>query len=180
MVDNDKRSGRFKPPGGQTGVNWDDANARSHRPRVLNVFGGREEIILALGGDQASDTGQDADSYRFSDRIVMSPFTAKRLLITLNHIISDYESKYGSLDLKSPPSIAPGEDSPPPAGASRSRISDQKNGLSASTCKRSKRRSRSGAVFQGFRQDAFRQSIFAGKQQEGHWTRTRGENTGCL
>jgi hypothetical protein len=84
---------------GQTRIVWDDANMRSVYANVANVAGGREEIVLLFGLNQAWHAGQKEVKVQLSDRIVMSPFAAKRLSILLNNVLADYEAKYGKLDI---------------------------------------------------------------------------------
>ena len=84
---------------GQTKILWDDANMRSVYANVANVAGGREEIVLLFGVNQAWHAGQKEVKVQLSDRIVMSPFAAKRLAILLNNVLNDYENKFGKLDL---------------------------------------------------------------------------------
>ena len=84
---------------GQTKILWDDTNMRSSYANVANVAGGREEIVLLFGLNQAWHAGQKEVKVQLSDRIVMSPFAAKRLAILLNNVLGDYENKFGKLDL---------------------------------------------------------------------------------
>ncbi len=84
---------------GQTRILWDDANMRSVYANVANVAGGREEIVLLFGLNQAWHAGQKEVKVQLSDRIVMSPFAAKRLALLLNNVLSDYEAKFGKLDI---------------------------------------------------------------------------------
>ena len=84
---------------GQTKILWDDANMRSVYANVANVAGGREEIVLLFGLNQAWHAGQKEVKVQLSDRIVMSPFAAKRLALLLNNVLNDYENKFGKLDL---------------------------------------------------------------------------------
>jgi hypothetical protein len=84
---------------GQTRIVWDDANMRSVYANVANVAGGREEIVLLFGLNQAWHAGQKEVKVQLSDRIVMSPFAAKRLSILLNNVLADYEAKFGKLDI---------------------------------------------------------------------------------
>ncbi|HVO84316.1 MAG TPA: DUF3467 domain-containing protein [Syntrophobacteria bacterium] len=37
---------------------------------------------------------------QLSDRIVLSPFAAKRLAVLLNNVLRDYESRFGALELE--------------------------------------------------------------------------------
>jgi hypothetical protein len=50
--------------------------------------------------NQAWDTAQKEMTVQLSDRIVLSPFVAKRLSLVLGNVIRDYESRYGRLDVE--------------------------------------------------------------------------------
>ena len=84
---------------GQTKIVWDDSNMRSVYSNVANVAGGREEIVLLFGMNQAWHAGQKEVNVQLSDRIVLSPFAAKRLSILLNNVLADYEKKFGKLEI---------------------------------------------------------------------------------
>lgn len=84
---------------GQTRIVWDGSNMRSSYANVSNVAGGREEIVLLFGMNQAWHSGQEEVKVQLSDRIVLSPFAAKRLSILLNNVINDYEKRYGTMDI---------------------------------------------------------------------------------
>jgi hypothetical protein len=81
----------------QVKIRWDDSSMRSVYANVCNVAGTREEIVLLFGMNQAWHSGQKEVTIQLADRIVMSPFDAKRLATLLNNVIRDYEAKYGSL-----------------------------------------------------------------------------------
>ena len=83
----------------QVKVRWDDSSMRSVYANVCNVAGTREEIVLLFGMNQAWHSGQKEVTIQLADRIVMSPFVAKRLAALLNNVIKDYESKYGTLEI---------------------------------------------------------------------------------
>jgi hypothetical protein len=83
----------------QMKVRWDNANMRSSYSNVCNVAGTREEIVLLFGMNQSFDAEQNEMTIQLSDRIVMSPFVAKRLAGLLNNVIKDYETKYGVLEI---------------------------------------------------------------------------------
>ncbi len=96
---NDAKVGKTAQAGAQPKIVWDDTNMRSSYCNVSNVAGGREEIILLFGMNQAWHSGQKEVKVQLSDRIVMSPFAAKRMSILLNNVLADYEKRYGKLDL---------------------------------------------------------------------------------
>jgi hypothetical protein len=72
---------------------------RSAYSNVCNVSGTREEIVLFFGMNQAFDAEQNEMTIQLTDRIVMSPFVAKRLAALLNNVMKDYETKYGALEV---------------------------------------------------------------------------------
>jgi hypothetical protein len=83
----------------QVKVRWDDSSMRSAYANVCNVAGTREEIVLLFGMNQAWYSGQKEVTIQLGDRIVMSPFVAKRLATLLNNVIKDYEVKFGALEV---------------------------------------------------------------------------------
>lgn len=84
---------------GQTKIIWDDTNMRSVYANVSNVAGGREEIVILFGMNQAWHAAQEEVRVQLTDRIVLSPFAAKRLSLLLNNVINDYEKRYGKMDI---------------------------------------------------------------------------------
>ena len=106
----DKESKKTKaeesPPPAQTGAQpkilWDSSNMRSAYANVFNVNGAREEFVLLFGMNQAFDAGQQELKVQLTDRIVLSPFSAKRLSVLLNNVIQEYETRYGSLEVEQP------------------------------------------------------------------------------
>jgi hypothetical protein len=89
------------PPKGekQTKIIWDDTNMRSVYANVSNVTGGREEIVLLFGMNQTWHAAQREVKIQLTDRIILSPFAAKRLSIVLNNMVKDYEKRYGNLEI---------------------------------------------------------------------------------
>lgn len=87
------------PAGAQPKIVWDDSNMRSFYANVTNVTGTREEIVLLFGMNQTWHAGQEEVKVQLTDRIVLSPFAAKRLCLLLNNVIKDYEKRYGVMDI---------------------------------------------------------------------------------
>lgn len=83
----------------QMKVKWDTANMHSAYANVCNVAGTREEIVLLFGMNQAWNVEEKEMTIQLTNRIVMSPFVAKRLAALLNKALGDYETKYGKLDI---------------------------------------------------------------------------------
>src|SRR4030043_1889092 len=82
---------------GQTKIVWDDSNMRSVYANVVNAAGTREEIVLLFGMNQAWHSGQKEVKVQLTDRVVLSPFAAKRLVMLLGNVVRDYEKRYGTL-----------------------------------------------------------------------------------
>ncbi len=82
----------------QLKVRWENANIPSVYSNVCNVAGTREEIVLLFGMNQAFNATENEMTIQLSNRIIVSPFVAKRLALLLNNVVADYESKYGSLE----------------------------------------------------------------------------------
>ncbi len=76
---------------------WDDTNMKSSYANVCNVASTREEIVLLFGINQAWHSGQPEIPIQLTDRIIMSPFVAKRLALLLTNVLREYETRFGSL-----------------------------------------------------------------------------------
>ena len=88
--------------GSQPRILWDNSNMRSAYSNVFNVSGAREEFVMLFGMNQAWDASQQELKVQLSDRIVMSPFAAKRFATLLNNVINDYEKRYGVIEIEGP------------------------------------------------------------------------------
>jgi len=84
---------------GQARIIWDDSNMRSVYANASNVAGGREEIVLLFGMNQAWHAGQKEIKIQLTDRVILSPFAAKRLSVLLNNVLQNYEKQFGPLEL---------------------------------------------------------------------------------
>lgn len=80
-------------------VVWDDSKMRSTYANVCNVSSTREEVIVLFGTNQAWQGTESEVTVDLSDRIIMSPFAAKRLSMLLQNVIAQYESRFGTLDV---------------------------------------------------------------------------------
>ena len=78
---------------------WDDSKMNTSYSNVCNVLGTREEIMLLFGANQQWRTGQKEVTVMLSDRIVLNPYAAKRLLRMLEQWLQEYESRYGELKI---------------------------------------------------------------------------------
>ena len=80
-----------------TKVRWDDSQMKTSYANVCNVASTREEVVLLFGTNQAWHAGQKEIPVQLTDRIIMGPHAAKRLLILLENVLREYESRFGKL-----------------------------------------------------------------------------------
>jgi len=81
-------------------VRWDTSNLKSSYANVCNVTSTREEVVLSFGVNQNWERGQRELEIQLTDRLILSPFAAKRLVLMLNKLINEYEGRYGELKLE--------------------------------------------------------------------------------
>jgi len=56
--------------------------------------------------NQAWQAGQAEIPIQLTDRIIISPFVAKRLALLLTNVLREYESRFGSLGVPGAPGTA--------------------------------------------------------------------------
>lgn len=101
--------------GGQTTpkINWDDSRMDSTYANVCNVSSTREEVVFVFGVNQAWNREQNEVTVELSNRVILSPYAAKRLSILLGNVLKEYENRFGELKLD----VAAGSSTPAPPAA---------------------------------------------------------------
>ena len=89
---------------GQTKIKWDDSQMRSSYANVCNVSSTREEMVLMFGINQAWNAAQRELTVQLTERVIMSPYAAKRLQAVLSNVVREYETRWGAMDIEKPPS----------------------------------------------------------------------------
>jgi hypothetical protein len=83
-----------------TKIKWDDTNMKSSYANVCNVTSTREEVVMLFGINQAWNRGQKEVTIQLTDRIIISPYAAKRLATLLEGVMKEYESRFGTLSVE--------------------------------------------------------------------------------
>src|SRR5882762_553880 len=83
-----------------TKIKWDDSNMKSSYANVCNVTSTREEVVMLFGVNQAWNRGQKEVTIQLTDRIIVSPFAAKRLSMLLGAVVKEYENRFGALNIE--------------------------------------------------------------------------------
>jgi len=80
----------------------DSAGAATNYSNSCHVASTKEEIVLNFGLNQAWDQGQADMRVQVTNRIILSPFAAKRLALLLGAVVQQYERQFGALDHAAP------------------------------------------------------------------------------
>ncbi len=100
----DAPKGKTAAPAAQDGarIKWDDTAMRSSYANVCNVTSTREEVVMLFGINQAWNRGQKEVTIQLTDRIIISPYAAKRLVRLLDGVVKEYEKRFGALNVEGP------------------------------------------------------------------------------
>ncbi|MGP0106159.1 DUF3467 domain-containing protein [Rhodoblastus sp.] len=81
-------------------VHWDQSQMRTEFANVINVVSTREEFSLLFGINSTWSLAEGKGfEVKLSNRIVLTPFAAKRLHALLSERIAEYEAKNGALNI---------------------------------------------------------------------------------
>jgi hypothetical protein len=81
-------------------VQWHDEDMRTHFANVVNVQSTREQFDLFFGTNRTWNIkDQDAVAVDLSNRLILTPFAAKRLWSVLGNVLREYETRHGKLEL---------------------------------------------------------------------------------
>ncbi len=90
-------------PGRQVRIEVDESRLETHYTNAFRANGSPEEVLIDFGLNTVQPplggTGGARVRVRLSDRLVMSPYTAKRLVKVLGELVRRYEDRYGELEL---------------------------------------------------------------------------------
>jgi hypothetical protein len=82
-------------------VQWIDKNMATHFANVVNVQSTREQVDLFFGTNQTWNVGGNGQvAVDLTNRIILTPYAAKRLWTVLGGVLREYETRHGSLDLE--------------------------------------------------------------------------------
>ena len=100
MAGNRSNSSPTSPDGNSStpSVKWDDSGITNSYANVCNVSSSREEVVLVFGINKAWERGAKDVQVQLTNRLILSPFAAKRLSGLLNNVLQQYEGKFGVLE----------------------------------------------------------------------------------
>lgn len=98
-------------------VDWDDSTMNSSHANVVNATSTREEVNLFFGTNETWKASETREFHvKLNNRIVLSPFAAKRLWILLGAVLKQYETRFGPLDIAAGAAAAAGNGKKPAKG----------------------------------------------------------------
>ena len=99
----DASSAQDSPQAGTSRVEWDDSKMDTTYANVANAASTREEVALLFGTNTTwKISGDKPVKIELTNRIILSPFAAKRLNLLLSNVLDEYESRFGKLDVGTP------------------------------------------------------------------------------
>lgn len=83
----------------QRRIRFDGAGVKNSYANTCQVASTKEEIILNFGLNQSWEQGKPEMQVQLTNRIILSPYAAKRLAMLLSGVMRQYETRFGKLDL---------------------------------------------------------------------------------
>ncbi len=84
-----------------TQLRWNDQRMATTFANVVNIQSNREQVDLFFGTNQTwNATNEKTLTIELNNRIILSPFAAKRLSMALAGVMREYEERYGTLGLE--------------------------------------------------------------------------------
>lgn len=82
-------------------LRWDDQKMVTSFANVVNIQSTREQVDLFFGTNQTWNVANDKTlTVELTNRIILSPFAAKRLAVALESVLKEYENRYGPLAIE--------------------------------------------------------------------------------
>jgi hypothetical protein len=82
-------------------LEWIDAGMATHFANVINVQSTREQVDLFFGTNRTWNVSEGSSmAVELSNRIILTPLAAKRLLTVLGGVLREHEARHGTLDVE--------------------------------------------------------------------------------
>jgi Protein of unknown function (DUF3467) len=80
-------------------VSWDDSQMKTSYANVVNAVSSREEFMLFFGTNQTWNAQDSEFRVQLSNRLILNPHAAKRLLTLLAGVMKEYETRFGKVNI---------------------------------------------------------------------------------
>ena len=111
MADTDKAPETTPAAGrpAQPTMRLDSSNVTSSYANTCYASSTKEEVVLNFGLNQSWERGQKDMQVQLTNRIILSPYAAKRLVLLLTAVMQQHEARFGPLDVSGGRDAAPGQ-----------------------------------------------------------------------
>ena len=80
---------------------WREDEMVTQFANVVNVQGTREQVDLFFGTNRTWHVTPDSGvTVELSNRVILTPLAAKRLLTVLGNVLREHEARYGTLSVE--------------------------------------------------------------------------------
>lgn len=86
--------------GAGTRVLWDTSKLSSAYANVCNVSSTREEVTLLFGTNKSWNPTEKELTVELTNRMIMNPYAAKRFAVLFGKIVTEYEARFGELNIE--------------------------------------------------------------------------------
>lgn len=85
------------PSGTAPKVRFDTSNLKSSYANVCTMNSTREEVVLNFGLNQSWERSGQEVAIELNNRVILSPFAAKRMHEMLTKLLGEYSNRYGEI-----------------------------------------------------------------------------------
>jgi len=96
---NPGRRDRLQEKGGEHEVRWDETDARTLSPTICTISATPQEFVFLFGKEDALARHGLRRTVTDAVRVIVSPFIVKRMATALDEVLSQYELRFGPLEL---------------------------------------------------------------------------------
>jgi hypothetical protein len=88
----------LEPGQHKSNIQWDDKHMTTGFANVVNIQGTREQVELFFGTHRSWNLANAGDlKVDLTNRMILTPYAAKRLNTILTQVLSEYEARHGVL-----------------------------------------------------------------------------------
>ena len=81
-------------------IRWVETSMSTSFANVVNVQSTREQVDLFFGTNRTWNPGQAENvTVELHNRVILTPFAAKRLATVLANVLAEYAARFGEIDI---------------------------------------------------------------------------------
>ena len=89
-----------QPTEAQATVKWDDSRMETFFANIVNIQSTGDQVDVFFGTNKTWNIGGDREvKIELNSRVILTPHTAKRMLLALGRVIEEHEKRHGPLNV---------------------------------------------------------------------------------